>query len=337
MHRPPVWLPSDLILLDSRCPLPLDRPFTAAQARAWGVSGPLLRRLTSRALVREVVHGAYAVVQLPETIELRAAALALVVAKGAVVTDRTAAWLHGVDALPRSAPHEPVPLDVFSADHSRLRRPGVHSGIRMLGEDDITTVGGVRLTTKLRTALDLGRSLPRYDAIGALDGFLRIGVSRAALTASLDRFKGYRGVIQLRDLVPLADPRAESAPESALRLHAHDAGLPALQPQFWVHDEWGVPVHRLDLALPALKYAAEYNGTRFHEGEDQERADEDRLRWFEHRDWVLDVFWKSDVYGRDADPARRLQDGVERARSRLGAWVPQGAHLPAVTGCRLDR
>lgn len=324
----PTWLPAHLALLDQRCPLPLDRPFTAAEARGLGVSRVVLRRLLDRHLVREVVRGGYVVAQVRDTLEVRAAALRLVVPDSAVVTDRTAAWHHGVDVLPRLAAHEPVPIDVFSREGSRLRRPGVASGIRELRDTDVVLVRGIRVTSPLRTALDLGRLLPRYDAIGALDAFVRLGVCEQELAWGVHRFKGYRGVLQLRELVPLADPRAESMPESALRLHGKDAGLPSLQPQLSVCDRWGVEVYRLDLGLPELKYGADYHGERFHTGKENEAHDGERSEWLEGDGWELDVFWKHDVYGQRADPQAMLRAGVNRARARLGSWRPQGLFLP---------
>lgn len=327
MRKPPAWLPDDLVLLDERCPLPLDRPFTGSQARCLGVTRWFLATLIARGLVREVVRGAYVAMQVRDSIETRAAALRLVVPDSAVVTDRTAAWLLGVDALPRSAAYEPTPLDVFSSQDSRLRRPGVHSGIRTLATHDVVVVDGIRVTSPLRTALDLGRLLPRYDAVGALDAFLRAGVSRDALLGEIKRFKGYRGVLQLRELAPLSDPRAESAPESALRLHGLDAGLPPLEPQFWVCDNWGAEVYRLDLALPEIRYGAEYYGERFHTGDGQESRDEGRVEWLDDHRWEIDVFRRDDIYGQAAHPGGLLRAGIARARRRAGGWVPQGRFL----------
>ena len=322
MPSTPAWLAPNVVLLDDRCPLPLDRPFTRAQAAACGVGPRLLRAAGGRELIRELVRGVYAVSQLRDTIELRTAALALVVSDQAVVTDRTAGWLFDIDVLPRRAVHEPVPLDLFGAEGSRVRRPGVASGIRSLRPDEIVEIGGVRVTSRTRTALDLGRMLPRYDAIGALDAFLRAGVPRHELEWGVHRFKGHRGVIQLRDLVPLADPRAESMPESALRLHAHDGGLPPLTPQVWVEDR-----RRVDLGIPEIRYGAEYLGEAFHAGEEQRAADEERTAWLAERWWVLDGFWKHDVYGRHANPAAVMREGIRRARAQLGDWRPQGKFL----------
>lgn len=73
-------------------------------------------------------------------------------------------------------------------------------------------MAGVRVTTPLRTALDLGCLLRAREAIAALDAFARLhGIPTALLTAELPRFKRRRGVRQLRTLVPLVDGRAESA------------------------------------------------------------------------------------------------------------------------------
>jgi hypothetical protein len=314
---------SDVALLDERCPLPLDAPFTTAQAEALGISRHLLSRLCQLSLIRPLVRGTYVAAQVVDTIELRASALQLVVPDTAVVTDRTAAWLHGVDILPRSAAHEPPPVQMFASNGSRVRRPGVASGVRTLPDSDVMTVDGVVVTTPLRTALDLGRLLWRFDALAALDGFLRLGVPRDDVLRSIERFKGERGVVQLRVLAPLADGRAESPAESVLRLHWYDAGLPRPELQWWVYDDDGVAIYRVDLALPDCRYGAEYNGEAFHTEEDRP-YDEDRLGWLStQRWWVIDVFTKEDVYPRSADPASRLTAGVRLARSRMGLWVPE--------------
>lgn len=327
MKRLATWLAPEPALLDDRGPLPFDRPFTSAEARALGASRHTLHLLVERGLVREVVRGVYVAAQVPDSIECRLSALRLVLPGGAVVTDRAAAWLHGVDALPRSAVHVAPDLQVFSRSASRVRRPGVHSGIRTLAPDDVLSLDGVQVTTPVRTALDLGRLLPRYDAIAALDAFRAWGVEIGEMEARLDRFRGFRGIVQLRDLVPKSDPRAESAPESALRLHWLDAALPAPHPQFWMYDEQGTAVFRVDLALPEVRYAAEFQGERFHLSDDQRAHDDRRTTWLRTRGWHVHEFWKEDVYAPGADPQRMLREGIALARAQVGAWRPQGRHL----------
>jgi hypothetical protein len=262
----------------------------------------------------------YAVAQAPNTIEFRAAALALVVSPHAVITDRTAAWLHGIDLLPRSRESLIPPIEAFLKPGHRSSRPQVLSGERMLSKRDITEVDGVAVTTPLRTACDLGRLLWRYDALAALDQFLRMGVGHDELLEEVSRFKGYRGVIQLRYLAPIADARAESVAESALRLHWYDACLPPPEPQWWVMDELGMGVYRLDLALPEARFGAEYDGEQFHSSEEDRESDGVRLEWLEEqRGWHIEVFDKADVYAQSGNAVTRLQQGLVTARRKLAS------------------
>jgi very-short-patch-repair endonuclease len=181
-------------------------------------------------------------------------------------------------------------------------------------------VNGVLVTTKLRTALDLGRSLWRFDALAALDAFLASGVEHDELLSHVERFKGDRGVVQLRVLAPLADGRSESPAESALRLHWIEAALPTPQLQIWVYDDHGRQRFRVDLGLEEITYGAEFDGEEFH-GPDRQAYDESRRAWLrEERGWVIEVFRKEDVYAPGADPGPRLRAGLEAARRRHGAW-----------------
>jgi hypothetical protein len=315
------WFDGSGVLLGPGCPLPLDAPFTPAQAEMWGVSRQTLRGLVAGGYVRRVLTGVYAAAQAPDNMTRRAQAVSLVVPPSAVVTDRTAAWLHGVDILPRTALSVPPPVTVFRAAGTRLRRAGVASGTRGLLPSDVMIVGGVRVTTPLRTACDLGRLLWRFDALAAIDGFLRLGVDPVLLALEVPRFRGFRGVRQLRVLVPLGSPKAESPGESALRLHWYDAGLPRPEVQFWVYDDGGRGLYRLDLALPELRYAAEYDGEEFHTADDDRAHDEQRRDWLDvHRHWTVDVFKRHDVYGPTAAAPARLTQGVAEARRVLAVW-----------------
>lgn len=314
-NRLPAWC-RDAILLGEDAPIPIDRPFTTAFAANAGVSPRLRRHLLETGFLRTVLRGVLVATQVPDSLRLRVSAVRLVVPDHVVAVDRLAAWIHGVDALPRSAIHELPSLDVFSSAGSRMRRDSIRSGVRGLTAGDVCVIDGLPVTTPLRTACDLGRLLWRYDALGAIDGFLRLGVDRDELLGEVDRFKGFRGVVQLRMLVPLADDGAESQPESALRLHWHEADLPWPETQIWVYDA-DVPRFRIDVGHEATRYGAEYFGEEWHD-EDQIEHDEGRITWLEdERDWVMDVFRKHHVYGQEL-LALQLRQGFERARRQLG-------------------
>lgn len=318
----PTWC-RDVVLLDDSAPIPVDRPFTASQAESAGVSASLRHVLVTRGLLRPLLRGVFVATQVPDSLRLRVSATTLVTPPHVVVVDRTASWVHGVDALPRSAIHTLPSLDLYSTTGSRMRRAGVSSGIRDLLPRDVETVGSLTLTTRLRTACDVGRLLWRYDALAAIDGFLRVGLDHAELIAEVDRFRGHRGVVQLRRLAPLGDALAESPPESALRLHWYEADIPARpQPQVWEYDDAGIPTYRIDVGDREVRYGAEYYGEQFH-GEEVAQLDEERLSWLtEHRGWQMDVFTREHVYGTDLAAGDRLRRGYFYARASLGLRCP---------------
>ena len=212
---------------------------------------------------------------------------------------------------------ETPPVSVFGADgESRLRNGLSDSGRRRLAQSDVVDVHGVRVTTPLRTAADLGRLRHRDRAIAGLDQLLRLGVfEREELLESLERFKGFRGVRQLRALAPIADGRSESPGESALRLRFHDAALPAPTPQYEVFSD-GRFLARADLALEELRFIAEYDGEQWH-GPDRERHDHQRRERLRDAGWVVRVLTRREVYGRGQDAIEVLQAGVRAARARM--------------------
>jgi hypothetical protein len=318
MPQLPTWC-RDVVLLDASAPLPIDRPFTASDADEAGVPASLRHKLVGAGLLRPLVRGVFVASQVPDSFRLRVSAVTLVAPAHAVVVDRTAAWIHRVDALPRNAIHEMPSLDLFSRRESRLRRAGVASGIRGLLPRDTVHLGGVEVTTPLRTACDLGRLLWRFDALSVIDGFLRSGVDQDELQREVDRFKGFRGVVQLRRLSALGDPGAESPPESALRLHWHESGIPAWPAtQIWEHADDGTPLYRIDLGDRKVRFGAEFYGEAFH-GEETEEADAKRISWLEReRGWHMEIFRKDDVYGRELSAADRLRREYESARASLG-------------------
>jgi hypothetical protein len=271
-------------------------PFTTAQAQTMGISRKRLVAAEAAGLLRRVLRGVYVHADLPDSVELRAACAALVVAPGSVVRDRTAAWIHGVDVFTHTE-HELLPpvetcVPRFRAPTARL---GVDGGTRDLAVQDVMTVGDLLVTTPLRTALDLGCNLRRRDALAALDQFMRIhDLSREEMRRTALRYFRRRGVVQLRRLIPIADGRAESHRESWTRLEILDAGLPAPVLQHWIEVD-GIPTYRLDHAYPRHRVAVEYDGEEHHDRtEEQRRHDRERRAWLSAHGWTVIVVRKGD-------------------------------------------
>jgi hypothetical protein len=207
--------------------LPPDLPFTPAMARSVGVERAALDRLLREGSVRRLLRGVYAAAGTPDSGALRAAAVGLVTGRESVAVDRTAAWVHGVD-MTRLAPAEPRPLEVLTPGG---RSRGALGSGRQLAGHDVQRLGTLRLTTPLRTALDLGRLLPPDLALGAMDRLLAGGdFTHAELLAEIARLAAHRGVGQLRTLAVQVDARSLNLAESSLRLRWHQSRLPTAVP-----------------------------------------------------------------------------------------------------------
>ncbi len=283
-------------------------PFTLAQAMEAGLTPNRLGHLVSAGRLRRLLKGVYVAGVVRDSLDLRVAALRLVVPSDSVIVDRTAGWLHGADVLAPGS-HQTVPqVSAYLDRHRRLRNGIAQSGHRGLRPEDIVDFGGLRVTTPIRTAWDLGRLLHRDQAFAAMDALLHLEVfSKAELLAGIKRFRGMRGVVQLRQLAPLTDHRAESPPESILRLRWYETQLPTPEPQLWVVNGLGELLGRLDLANLEHRIYAEYDGRAWHESDEDREHDKRRRRRVNEDGWRGEIFLDSDLFGRTADPWSKLR------------------------------
>jgi hypothetical protein len=275
-----------------------DQPFTLQDALAAGLTHRRLKALVRQRRVRRVLHGVYAEASLPDTVDTRIMALQRVMKPHVVVCGRTAAWLYGVDMF-TYAELEILPgaETCVLPTQNRMRRATCGGARRDLAPRDVAKLGSLSVTTPLRTALDLGSSLRRRDALAALDWFLRIGYfDEVALSNEIRRFARRRGVVQLRELVALADARSESPGESWTRLALIDEGLPV--PDLQLRIIWeGQELFRLDLAYAKHKVCIEYDGEEFHDSPEAREYDEARRAWLRAHGWIVIVVRKDDFTG----------------------------------------
>lgn len=309
--------------LDNSFPLPIDRPFTTAQAKVAGVSRSALTRLCAEGLLRRPLQSVYLAAQNGDSITLRARSLALVVPPDCVICDRHAGWLHGAKMV--LAPNEHLdlrPISVFRpSGRGRLRNGLTTSGERNLRVDDLVELNGILVTSPIRTAWDLGRSRYREVAMSGMDEMLGLRVfDREQFLAGVERFRGMRWVRNLRALAPLTDGRSESPGESVLRLRWLDCGLPPVVPQVEIWRD-GILIARMDLACEELRFAVEYDGAEWHLSPDQQAHDRVRREAVEREGWLVKAFTAANVFGRGRDIEELLYAAAREARSRQGHRV----------------
>jgi hypothetical protein len=188
------------------------------------------------------------------THELRCRAASLALPNGAAITGRSAATVRGV----RTAwPEDPV--EILAPPEMRLgRRKGWDVRRTAVGPGDVEPRAFGLIATPMRLTLDLllGRPLP--DAVAGLDAVLRARLVEREDVAALVGGRCDNGIVDARRAVDLADVRAESLPESVMRVHLVLAGL-APVPQYVLEIGHGRHV-RFDLAFPHRKVAVEYDG-----------------------------------------------------------------------------
>jgi len=164
------------------------------------------------------------------------------------------------------------------------------------------------VTTALRTAWDVAALEPVGTAGAALDAMVRAGsIQMAHLAAAAEAGSGRWGVAKVRRAFPLVDPRAESAPESRVRVACALAGL-APVPQYEVRDEDGAFLARVDLAFPEARLAIEYEDAHHFEDGQIVRDDERIAR-------LVAAGWR--VIRLSAADLRGLAAVVDRIRREL--------------------
>lgn len=219
----------------------------------------------------------------------------------------SAAALLGSKWLPCDAPVEVA--------HSR--RPAA-SGIKVhsdqLRSDEMCTVNGIRCTTAARTAYDLGRRLPLEEAVIRIDALLNATRCTSSDVARVaDRYRGARGVRNLRRALDLVDAGAESPQETRLRLLLVQSGLPRPTTQIPVRNDRGRVVRRIDMGWPAWTVGAEYDGKQHWEDPATHEADINRLEFLAAKGWTIVRVSANQLHHERPAIVRRVSVALQRA------------------------
>ncbi|WP_420750852.1 DUF559 domain-containing protein [Rhodococcus sp. O3] len=217
-----------------------------------------------------------------EVTALRRARAALLWASGdGVLAGRSAAAVHGSRWIDPRMPAELIRTG------SRRGTDGILVHGDALAEDEICTVDAMTVTTPDRTAFDLARWLRPAQAVEQLDALCRAtGLDPACILRVAERYVGARGLEQVRAVVPLVDPGAESLPETRVRLLLVSNGLPAPQTQLPILDENRI-VGWADMGWREWRTVVEYDGIHHWTDERQRTKDIERYDAFVSLGWSV--------------------------------------------------
>ncbi|MGV0790963.1 DUF559 domain-containing protein [Mycolicibacterium sp. XJ1819] len=194
-------------------------------------------------------------------------------------------------------------LHVLNPDGHLLRD---QAGLKVHRRDGAPLIGlrGRPVTAPAWTAVEVARGLRRPRVLATLDAALRSGTcDRDELWLAALAQSGRRGIVVVRELIPLSRPEAESPMESETRLVMLDGGLPEPCLQLEIVDRDG-RVWRVDFAWPDEKVAVEYDGFDWHSSPEALRNDRQKRAALEEIGWrVMSVV---------SDDVRRHPDAMVR-------------------------
>jgi hypothetical protein len=244
------------------------------------VAAGVVTRHELRRWYEPVYRGVFATKNAELTLRDRAIAAWLATRRKGVIAGVAASALHGAPWVDLSQPIE-------LAGVKGRPQAGLVLRTEHIADDEVTRIAGLPVTTRPRTAFDLGRHLDRPAALARLDALMWNQVfSIDDVRLLTKRYPRAIGMRQLRELLPLIDGGAESPRESLVRLALIDAGFPRPEAQIPVL-QGSYPVAFLDMGWREHMVAVEYDGDHHRKDRRQYVKDIARLRMLEALGWKV--------------------------------------------------
>lgn len=236
----------------------------------------------------------------------RLAALDMFMGQQAVPCMGTAAALYGFDTENTTAIHV--------LDPGVRMRPTVGLMVHQRAGARLQRVAGRLATAPAWTAVEVARQQRRPRALATLDAALHsMQCSRNEIEITVSEQRGRRGIVAVRELLPVADGRAESPMESEARLVMVDHALPPPELQYPIHGGDG-ELWRVDFAWPAARLAAEYESIDWHAGRAEMLRDKKRLAKIQELGWTVIPIVMHDVRLEPDRLANRIATHLARLR-----------------------
>jgi very-short-patch-repair endonuclease len=254
----------------------MERVFVGSEALAHGT----LTRHELRTCHRRLLPDVYTPKRTSLTLEDRTVAAWLWSRGEGVVMGTAASAMLGAKWV-----DDDTPIELNWPNH---RSPaGVVTRNETLLDHEVARLGAMAVTTADRTAFDLARRGPTWQAVANLDALARATQFMVddvrALAVRHPHVKGLRRVDPVLDLV---DAGAESPRETRLRLMLVDEGFPRPRTQIPVLGRDGRPRYYLDMGWEDLMVAVEYDG-RHHADRPIYSKDIIRLEYLNSLGWIV--------------------------------------------------
>lgn len=191
-----------------------------------------------------------------------------------MLTGRSAAVVRGVDLASASDP-----VDVIALPGCRVnRRPGLNVRRVAIDAGDRQPWEQIAIARPERMTFDVLSTGPLVRAVADADRILRAKLTTGARMASYLEGRHDHGIVRAREALALCDPRAESPPESELRVRMHFAGLDP-EPQLQIYAD-GEFVARVDFGFEEERLVVEYDGEWHGQGSAiaRDRVRQNKLR-----------------------------------------------------------
>jgi hypothetical protein len=282
-------------------------PFIGTEAIAAGI--------TNRYQLATRYEAVYRNVYVPRgqvlTPAQRALAAWLWSGRKATAVSVSAAALHGSGWIDSRLPAE---LNQRSQHKTR----GIVLHCDALSLDETQLIHEVPVTTPARTAFDLGRRYGRTLAVIRVDALLQAtNLKLSDVESLIDRHRGARGVVQLREVIDLADTGAESPQETRTRLVLTGAGMRPTQTQINVFARSGKHVGRIDMGWPQWQVGVEYDGEQHWTNPTIRTRDIDRQADLEALGWRIVRVSAEMLRYRPASIVERVRAALRAAGARI--------------------
>lgn len=198
----------------------------------------------------------------------------------AVTAGLSAAALHGSRWI-----KDRYPAELNHSSRHKARGIILHSDV--LTAHERCLVRGIRATTPARTAFDLGRRRGLAVAVERVDALLQVcDLKLVDVQALIKEHPGVRGLVQLRQVLELADYGAESPQETRLRLLYTEAGMRPTRTQIEVV-AYGQQVGRIDMGWPEWNVGVQYDGIQHWTDPRQRTKDIDQNVEYQDLGWRI--------------------------------------------------